>query len=114
MSVPCSVNWYWLLAKRLPIRTGGGFCRNTRIPGTAPSLGPSSRITWSAERRRCERGLRRMNSRPWFPTLAPPPPTEDMNPSMFRSFWTMAATWRWRRTRASNDVPSAVSVVPVI
>jgi hypothetical protein len=25
MSGLCSVNWYWLLAARLPIRTGGGF-----------------------------------------------------------------------------------------
>ena len=48
MSVLCSVYWYWLFANRAPTRTGGGFWRYTRMPGTCESFGPSVRMTSSA------------------------------------------------------------------
>ena len=85
------------------------------MPGTALSLGPSARITPSALSFLCARGLRRMTRRPWFePVVPPPPPSDDMKPSTFGSLATIAATCRWRRRMASNEVPSIVSVVPVI
>jgi len=32
------VNWYWLFESRPPMRIGGGFWRNTWIPGMEASL----------------------------------------------------------------------------
>ena len=35
----CNVIWYMLRVNCAPIRIGGGFCRNTRSPGTLFSTG---------------------------------------------------------------------------
>ena len=91
-----SVYWYWLLEERAPTLITGGFWRYVRIPGTRASLGWSSLITSSAESLRCERGFRRMMTRPAFEfVLPPPPPATDMKEAMLGSFPTTAATAFW-------------------
>ena len=81
------------------------------LPVSRDSLGCSSAITSSAESERWLRGLRRMNMRPLFVVPPPPPPAEDMKSSTLGSWATIAATACWWVTMASNEVPSAVSVV---
>ena len=76
-------------------------------------------VLWGHWKRRLDRVRLRPEHEALFEQLArtPPPgpaPTDDMKPAMLGSCWTIAATARWCRTMDSNDVPSAVSVVPWI
>ncbi len=82
MSVPCSDSWYSLLVSMPPMRIGGGTCMNTRMPGTCESFGASWAMICCTPGR-SERGLSRMNMKPWLePPMVPRDPTLDMNCSM--------------------------------
>src|SRR5574341_1728562 len=63
------------------MRMGGGFCGKAWMPGTWASL---DRRAWMIRSTcaRSDRGLSRMNMRPWLPAvLGPPAPIEDMKAS---------------------------------
>ncbi len=115
VSEPCRVYWYWLLVSWPPIRIGGGFWRKARMPGTAASFGRSASTTWSALRRRSERGLSRMKTTPELaPVIPPREPVLDMKASTFGSCFTIAARACWCFTMSSNEIPCAASVKPKI
>ncbi len=109
MSPLCSVYWYRLFDASPPMEIAGGFCTNTAMSGTPCTAFARSRLIWSALRLRSEIGLRSIVTCPWF--AAAEVPIDDVTERTSGSSASAAATSCWRCTSASNDTPSAASVV---